>query len=145
MKQPSLTLRISDYDRLTALWEAAGLPYKPNGRDSREAFDRQLSNGTQAVFGLEDDNGRLIGAVMPTHDGRKGWINRLAVHPDHRRQGIATQLIAAAEEWLTEQGIEIYAALVEPGNDTSVTVFKRAGYSDWPGIHYVSKRLRPDV
>ena len=83
--------------------------------------------------------------MVVTHDGRKGWINRLAVHPSHRRQGLGRALIRAAEASLREQGIEIFAALIEPGNDVSLAVFEAAGYQDWPGIHYVSKRDRPDI
>lgn len=145
MKPASRILQATDYDRLVALWEAAGLSYKPGGRDSREAFAAQLAGDTQTAIGIETETGRLVGAVLATHDGRKGWINRLAVHPAHRRQGLAHHLIAAAENVLHAQGIEIYAALIEPGNEVSLAVFKTAGYEDWPGIHYVSKRLRPDV
>lgn len=143
-KPPSLIGR-SDFDRITALWEAAGLHTKPAGRDTAEAFARQLAGGTQAAIGIETEAGELVGVVLPTHDGRKGWINRLAVHPDWRRKGLATVLVHAAEEWLRAQGIEIYAALIEPGNDASLAVFQSAGYLDWPDMHYVSKRLRDDI
>lgn len=128
-----------------ALWEAADLHVRPAGRDTREAFQTQLDRGTQAGIGVENTAGHLVGIVLATHDGRKGWINRLAVHPDYRRQNIATTLIAAAENWLREQGIEIFAALIEPGNDASLETFLSAGYSDWPGIHYMSKRDRQDI
>jgi ribosomal protein S18 acetylase RimI-like enzyme len=136
---------MSDFERIIALWQAAGLTHKPNGRDTREAFARQLESGLQTVIGVETEAGELVGVVLTTHDGRKGWINRLAVHPDYRRQGIARSLIAAAEERLREQGIEIFAAMVEPGNDESITLFAAAGYADWPGLHYFSKRDRPDI
>ena len=62
------------------------------GRDSRDAFAAQLS-GRQSVLGLEED-GQLIGTVVITHDTRKGWINRLVVHPDHRGKGYAVQLLS---------------------------------------------------
>lgn len=144
MKSTSL-IGPSDYDRLIALWEAAGLSYKPKGRDSRQAFTRQLASGCQTAIAVEDDAGELVGAVLATHDGRKGWINRLAVRPEYRRQGIATSLIRAAENTLREQGIEIFSALIEPGNEASLALFEAAGYDDWPGIHYVSKRDRADI
>lgn len=143
--KPCSRIGKNDYDRLIALWEAAGLHYKPAGRDSREAFAAQLDGGWQIALGIENDQGELVGSVLATHDGRKGWINRLAVHPDYRRQGIATRLIRAAEDALREQGIGIFAALIEPGNEASLALFEAAGYEDWPGIHYLSRRDRADI
>lgn len=143
-KPPSL-IRASDYERVLALWDAAGLHYKPEGRDSREAFEQQLASGSQIGLGIDAEDGALIGVVLATHDGRKGWINRLAVHPAYRRRGLGLSLIRAAEQALRERGFEIFSALIEPGNDASLRLFEQAGYIDWPGMHYVSKRDHDDV
>jgi ribosomal protein S18 acetylase RimI-like enzyme len=139
------SLTAIDHPRVLALWQAAGLHVRPVGRDSREAFTQQLTGGHQAALGMETGAGELVGVVLATHDGRKGWINRLAVHPGWQRQGIASQLIAAAEDALREQGMHIIAALIEPGNDASLALFEAAGYSEWPGMHYVTKRDSDDV
>lgn len=133
-----------DHARLLALWQAAGLPAKPLGRDSLEAFEAQQASGLQAVLGVEDEAGVLIGCVIATHDGRKGWINRLAVHPAQRGKGIAGQLIAAAEEHLRSLGITVTAAMIESGNEASLRAFLKAGYEDHQGWHYVSKRPGKD-
>ncbi len=128
-----------DYDALLALWQRAGLhSLRPRGRDSRGALARQLASGVQTILGLEVE-GQLVGAVVATHDSRKGWINRLAVDPAHRRRGYGARLIAAAEEVLHEQGIHVIAALIEPGNDASLALFRKAGYTE-TALHYLSKR-----
>ncbi len=134
-------LDLDDYDRLLALWQRAGLhSVKPHGRDSRARIAQQLATGVQTILGLEVD-GILVGAVIATHDGRKGWINRLVVDPQHRRRGHGTRLIAAAEERLREQGMQITAALVESDNPASLAMFQQAGYVEAnPGIHYLTKR-----
>ncbi len=134
-------LGMEDYDALLALWLRAGLhSVKPQGRDSRAGIARQLATGVQTILGLEVD-GRLVGAVVATHDSRKGWINRLAVDPEYRRRGYAARLIAAAEEVLREQGMRIIAALVESDNVPSYALFRKAGYVEIDrGIHYLTKR-----
>ena len=134
-------LGLEDYDTLLALWQEAGLhSLKPQGRDSREAMAQQLTSGVQTILGLEVD-GRLVGAVVATHDSRKGWINRLVVAPAHRRRGYAARLIAAAEEVLRSQGMQVIAALVESDNPASLALFRKAGYVEIDtGIHYLSKR-----
>jgi ribosomal protein S18 acetylase RimI-like enzyme len=128
------------------LWQRTGLhSLKPRGRDGRASLARQLASGVQTILGLEAD-GQLVGAVVATHDSRKGWINRLAVDPDHRRRGYGSRLIAAAEEVLRAQGMRIIAALVESDNPASVALFRKAGYAEIdPGIHYLSKRDSDDV
>lgn len=139
-----VTLSAGDYDAVRALWEAAGLPIRPTGRDSREAFAQQLERGTQTAIGLEQ-GGRLVGVVLATHDGRKGWINRLAVDPAARRQGAGQRLVAEAERVLKAQGMSVIAALIEGSNSASLALFQQAGYETHPDIHYVSKRDRGDV
>jgi len=137
-------LEAADYDRLVSLWTAAGLEHKPRGRDSRRAYERQLGLGVVACFGLVLD-GELLGSVLASHDGRKGWINRLAVAPAHRRKGFARRLIGAAEEWLASQGVGIYACLVEGWNRGSRDSFVACGYEPYPGVVYLTKRERPEV
>ena len=139
LKPPS-RINVSDYPRVMALWQAAGLHIRPSGRDSQEAFEGQIAGGTQTALGVENEAGELVGVVLATHDGRKGWINRLAVHPDYRRQGVAEALIGAAEETLHAQGMNIIAALIEPDNIASLSLFEKTGYIEYVGLHYVSKR-----
>lgn len=137
-------LGASDYDAVRALWEAAGLSNRPEGRDSRDAFAQQLERDIQTVIGLEQ-GGRLVGVVVATHDGRKGWINRLAVDPSVRRRGAGQRLIVEAERVLKAQGMSVIAALIEGSNSASLALFRQAGYETHPDIHYVSKRDRGDA
>jgi ribosomal protein S18 acetylase RimI-like enzyme len=134
-----VTLSGDDYDAVRVLWEQSGLPIKPNGRDSRQQFARQLAQGLQTVLGVRDGE-RLVGVVVVTHDGRKGWINRLAVHPDYRRQGMGRHLIASAEQTLRSQGMQVIAALIEGWNESSLALFQAVGYSVHADIHYLTKR-----
>ena len=138
-------LDLDDYPRWMEVWQRAGLhSVRPQGRDSREAFARQMAAGTHTMIGLEVD-GTLAGVVLATHDGRKGWINRLAVLPEHQHRGYAARLVAEAERVLREQGITVIAALIEPGNDASLALFRKLGYLEATGMHYLSKRSSEDA
>jgi ribosomal protein S18 acetylase RimI-like enzyme len=149
MQKENLHIRqlgLDDYEELLALWRRSGLhSLKPRGRDSRASLARQLASGVQVILGLEVD-GQLMGAVVTTHDSRKGWINRLVIDPDHRRQGHAARLITAAEETLHGQGMHVIAVLIEGDNSASLALFQKAGYVEIePPIHYLSKRESDDV
>ncbi len=136
-------LTIDDYDRIAELWKLSELDsLRPEGRDSREAFERQLRRG-QIVLGLEEQ-GTLVGVVLATHDTRKGWINRLAVHPQHRRKGYGTELQRAAEHALQSAGIEVIAALIDKSNAASVALLEKEGYEAAPDVLYLSKRPKPE-
>lgn len=134
-------LALDDYDDFMAVWRHAGLhSVRPMGRDSRQAFARQFAGGSHTMIGLER-SGKLIGVVLATHDGRKGWINRLAVFPQHRGRGFAARLVAEAERVLRAQGMTVIGVLIEPGNDASLALFNKLGYVELPGgMHYLSKR-----
>ena len=139
----SRRLTAGDYDAILALWQRAGLDsIRPQGRDSRAAFADQLARG-QVVLGLEDA-GQLVACVVITDDGRKGWINRLAVDPEHRRRGLGARLIAEAENDLRARGFKIFCALIENENTTSLNLFQRESYKTHD-IVYVSKRDGEDV
>jgi ribosomal protein S18 acetylase RimI-like enzyme len=134
-------LTVADYDAILALWRRAGLSVRGEGRDAPQAFARQLASGSQRVIGLRDGE-RLAAVAVLTHDGRKGWINRLAVAPAYRRRGLAQTLIAEAERWFTEEvGLEIWAALIEGENHPSQALFDALGYRRGDVV-YVSKRTR---
>jgi ribosomal protein S18 acetylase RimI-like enzyme len=138
------SFRIEDYDPVVSLWKRSRLPYKPSGRDARKRIARELE-GSSAVFLVAELKGKLVGSVFATHDGRKGWINRLAVAPSCRRQGIAARLVEEAERRLAGQGIEIVACLIEDWNADSKRFFQSIGYQRFDEISYFTKRKHPDV
>ena len=117
---------IEDYDALVTLWRETGLPYKPQGRDRRDRIEREI-RGPNVTFLVAEVEDQLVGSVLATHDGRKGWINRLAVTPAFRFRGIAKKLVAEAENRLSSQGIEIVACLIEDWNVDSKRFFETIG------------------
>lgn len=132
-------LTIDEYDEVVSLWNRAGLKFKPEGRDSRNAIMKQLEKNPELLLGAFLD-GKLIGIALLTDDGRKGWINRLAVDPDYRRRGIAKELIKKSEEIFRKKGINLFAALVEDWNYQSQNLFNRMGYTKHTEIFYFTKR-----
>lgn len=80
--------RIEDFDAVIALWrrtEGVGL----NESDTRRAITAYLRRNPKLSFVAEKD-GRIIGAVLCGHDGRRGYL-----HHTWRCQN-ATGVVASA-------------------------------------------------
>lgn len=138
------SLKIDDYEEMVKLWSNAGLPFRPGVRDSREAIAAEMNANPEFFLGAFE-NTSLVGTVIISCDGRKGWINRLAVHPDYRRLSIAKALIAESERILKKRGIRIFCALIENDNVVSKNLIKKCGYAEHHDIVYFSKRESDDV
>ncbi len=132
-------LTIDDYDDLVRLWREAGLTYRPRGRDTRERIATEMQRADTAFIGIYEHD-RLIGAGLATYDGRKGWINRIAVHPDFRGRGIAAQIVNECEVFLRSVAAEIISCLIEDFNKPSVQLFRKLGYVHGENVMYFSKR-----
>jgi ribosomal protein S18 acetylase RimI-like enzyme len=137
------TLSTADYDAICEVWKASGVHYQPTGRESRESFAKQMASGLQIVLGALDGD-KLVGVVVVTHDGRKGWINRLGVRPEYQRRGIGSMLVRASEDQIHALGLTICAALVEHGNDPSLGLFQHEGYKVH-NVYYLTKRDHPNA
>lgn len=128
-----------DINIIISLWEKSGLPTRPNGRDNPERLNEQMKNPNMCIL-VAEENSILVGAVLVTHDTRKGWINRLAVLPEHRHKGFAEKLLQASETLLDEQGIDVYAALISSENTPSRALFEKNNYRYLEDITYYAKK-----
>jgi len=136
-------LRLKDYDAVIDLLAASKMNPHVRGRDSPAAFRRQLAAHPTTYLGAFDGD-RLVGCVFGTHDARKAWINRLAVNPDYRRQGVASRLVTEAERGLRRQGMDMFSALIDADNRASAALFRSLGY-DVTKLYYARKKRRKGI
>jgi ribosomal protein S18 acetylase RimI-like enzyme len=69
-----------------------------------------------------------VGAVMAGFDGVRGWIYHLAVAPEWRRRGFATELVRAAESGLRRLGCPKVNLQVRATNSAVVAFYRSLGY-----------------
>jgi ribosomal protein S18 acetylase RimI-like enzyme len=137
-------LTIADYDQIVKVWTLAGLPTRQNGRDGRDMIEVEMARDTCAFIGVFDSD-QMVGVTIVEYDGRRGWINRLAIDPDYRGQGLAVELIEQGEQFLAQYGEVVICALIEDMNTPSMGLFEKAGYVCEPSIKYWTKRPRADL
>lgn len=137
-------LAIDDYDEIVKLWSRAKLPFRPKGRDSKRATEAQMETYPTLFLGMYEAD-RLVGVVVLTSDGRKGWINRLAVDPEYRHRGIAKKLIVESEKRFRKLGLALFCSLIDDDNGASKELFRKYGYVEHHDIIYFSKRDSDEV
>lgn len=132
-------LKVNELEAMRRVWTAAGLPFKPMGRDSPQRLAKQLKDKPTLFIGAFSDS-KLVGVSLSSDDGRKGWINRLAVLPEFTGRGIASSLITESEKALKRRGMHIFCIHIEGDNEISVRLFEKAGYHRETDIFYFTKR-----
>ena len=108
--------------------------------DSPEGIARYLKRNPKTCFAAVSD-GKIIGVIFAGHDGRRGIIHHMCVHPDFRRMGIASHLVSLAEEALQKESIQKVFGLVFVDNDGANAFWEDQGYSLRTNLNYRNKSL----
>ena len=94
--------RPADRQPLQTLWGRV-FPEDPPWNAPAVMIENKLKvQGELLLIGEVD--AAIVGAVIAGFDGVRGWIYHLAVAPEFRRRGFATQLVRAAEDGLRRLG-----------------------------------------
>ena len=121
-------MSIQDYDEVRALWEASD-GIQVTDIDSRESIDRFLNRNAGLSF-VARDNEKLVGAVLCGHDGRRGYIDHLAVRSSHRRQGIGRSLVSRCLFHLMRMGIRRWNLFVLEDNQDARSFWTHLGWAE---------------
>ena len=137
---------IEDYDAIFELWNSTEQTRRALNPvdDSREGIARYLKRNPDTCFAAVTED-RIIGVILSGHDGRRGIIHHMCVHPDHRRSGIASRLVAEAEEALQKEGIRKIFGLVFKDNDGANAFWEDRGYSLRTNLNYRNKSLDQNI
>jgi ribosomal protein S18 acetylase RimI-like enzyme len=125
---PTVTIRTfdwPDYEAVVALWQTVGLRLTVS--DSGAALAATLDHAAD-LFVVAEAEGQIMGAVLGTFDGRRGWLHHLAVAPAWQGDGVGRRLVAEVEARLRTHGCARINLHVEPDNVEVAGFYDRIGY-----------------
>ncbi|MCU4305903.1 GNAT family acetyltransferase [Acinetobacter ursingii] len=130
----------SDLDDVIHLWEICGLTRLWNNPEL-DIFRKLVQQDDLFLVAIKDE--QLIAVLMGGYDGHRGWMNYLAVHPQHQRLGIATALVQQLEKRLIARGCPKLQLLVRQDNLDVQTFYEELGYEE-VDVVCMGKRLIQD-
>jgi ribosomal protein S18 acetylase RimI-like enzyme len=117
----------SDRAAVVGLWREV-FGEMPAHNDPDRDIDRKMKVNPE-LFLVAVENGAVIGTAMGGYDGHRGWVNRVAVDPGHRRKGVGRALMREVEERLRRLGCPKLNLQVYATNTQVVKFYERLGYA----------------
>ncbi|MDQ1703399.1 MAG: hypothetical protein QOF57_2651 [Frankiaceae bacterium] len=118
---------VADAPAVLAFWAlAAEDSHRPP--DDRQVVELLIAHDPAALL-LATLDGDIVGSVVAGWDGWRAHLYRLAVHPAHRRRGLGSTLLRAAEQRLAALGARRFDAMVLDDNVEAQGLWDLAGYA----------------
>ena len=129
------SMQIEDYDQVYALWMTIhGFSIRTID-DSREGVERFLKRNPGISVVAEMD-GRVVGAILCGHDGRRGCLYHVCVHEDYRMHGIGRAMVVHCMNALQQEGINKVSLIAFTKNDIGNAFWKQIGWTKREDLNY---------
>jgi len=135
-------MTVEDYAACYDLWLRTPGMGLNSVDDSPEGIAFYLRRNPNTCFVAEEE-GRVVGAILAGHDGRRGHISHTAVDGDFQRRGIGSQLVAHTMAALEQEGITKVNLVVFSRNQKGDAFWEAQGFSLRTDLNYRDKRIVP--
>lgn len=118
--------------------DRGGSMYSLEWLEQRVRWHLDASAVTGAVFLAQDDTGAILGHTivrLETGESAHATVGLFAttyVHPDARRDGVASALLQHGERWLREHGMTEALTYTDKDNSKLQQLYTQHGYTLYP-------------
>jgi ribosomal protein S18 acetylase RimI-like enzyme len=133
-------LAAADYDEVLALWQASeGV----GAAESRAELESYLARNPGLSL-VARDGGRIVGAVMCGHDGRRGYLYHLAVATSHRGRGIGRAIVERCLNNLRSLGLRRCTIFLFVHNESGEKFWRQLGFRERTDLKAFAYELTMD-
>ena len=123
---------IADIDRAAFgpnWWLDAGM--LADVRNATPAYRARVIRDSSASRSGES-GGKIVGFLISGRAGRTGYVQRLAVHPDAHRNGVATDLLVDSLRWMRRARLQRVFVNTHVHNVAALTLYRAHGFAELP-------------
>ena len=129
------TMTIDDYTGVHNLWMTIKGFAIRSIDDSREGVEVFLKrNPTTSV--VAEEEGKIVGAILCGHDGRRGCLYHVCVHEDYRMRGIGKSMVVHCMKELEKEKISKVSLIAFTKNDIGNAFWKEIGWTKREDLNY---------
>jgi ribosomal protein S18 acetylase RimI-like enzyme len=133
------SMTLEDYDEVAQLWRNAEW-ISLSDTDARKPMKLFLDRNPGLSLVVRD-GARLIGTILCSHDGRRGYLHHLAVDKRYRRRGIGTDLVQRCLTALAKEGIIKCNIYFLEENEAGMAFWARNGFELLPHFGWMQKTI----
>lgn len=128
-------MTVDDYEQISALWMSIrgfGIRSIDDSREGVERFIRR--NPTTSMAAVTD--GKIVGAILCGHDGRRGCLYHVCVREEYRNRGIGQKMVQACIEALRKEQINKINLIAFCRNEIGNRFWQGMGWSFRDDVNY---------
>jgi ribosomal protein S18 acetylase RimI-like enzyme len=135
-------MSVKELEAVISLWQSSPGVGLDKDADTKERIGIYLQRNPGLSFAAFE-KGKVIGAVLCGHDGRRGYLHHLTVAEAYRNKGIGTTLVDRVISKLHMLGIRKCNIFVFANNPAGQEFWKRNGWVERTDLKVMSKMITP--
>lgn len=136
-------MTIDDYEEVHDLWvkiRGFGIRSIDDSKEGVECFLKR--NPTTSVVAVED--GKVVGAILCGHDGRRGCLYHVCVDAEYRMRGIGKSMVVFCMEALKAEKINKVSLIAFTKNDIGNAFWNEIGWTKREDLNYYDFTLNEE-
>lgn len=143
MKYTIREMTIEDYPKVYELWMSIKGFGIRSLDDSEEGVVRFIRRNPATSMVAEAD-GKIIGAILCGHDGRRGCFYHVCVHENYRKHGIGKEMAVAAMKALQAEKINKVCLVAFTDNEVGNRFWRSVGWTFREDLNYYDFTLNEE-